>query len=241
MTKAVAILAGMSLMAASHAIITQWDFNAGGDANTGTGTTTPSIGLGTASLVGGVTATFASGDASGGSTDPNVGDDSAWNLTTWAAQGLDSGNRGAQFSVSTLGYQNIIVCWDNRHSNTSSRWVQLQYTLDGSAWQSTGLASDGLYSATAGDAWFNNRTADLSAIAGVANNPSFGFRVVAVFDPTLGNAYSTSNPTSTYGTAGTIRFDMVTVKGDLVPEPSAIAAMAIGIGALAARARSRKA
>jgi hypothetical protein len=204
----------VALAAASPAvIITRWDFNFGGDNNTATGTTDPAIGTGTASLVGGVTAVFASGDASGGSSDPNVGDDSAWNLTTWAPQGTQSGLRGAQFAVSTVGYENIIVTWDNRHSNTCSRYVQFQYSTDGMNFTSAGLLGDGLFMATAGDTWFNLRSVDLSSIAGVANNPNFAFRVVTVFDPSLGNAYSASNPSSTYGTAGTLRFDMVTIEG----------------------------
>lgn len=206
--------------ASPAAIITRWDFNFGGDNNTATGTTSPAIGSGSASLVGGVTAIFASGDASGGSSDLNVGDDSAWNLTTWAAQGTESGVRGAQFSASTGGYQNIIVSWDNRHSNTCSRYVQFQYSIDGSSFTSAGLAGDGLFFATAGDTWFNQRSVDLSGISGVNNNANFAFRVVTVFDPSLGNAYSASNPTSTYGTAGTLRFDMVTVEGTALASAS---------------------
>jgi uncharacterized protein len=100
-------------------IVTQWDFNFGSDGNTSTGTLTPVIGNGTAQLVGGTTGSFASGDASGGSTDPNVGDDSAWNLTTWAPQGTGNKERGAQFNVSTLGVtQGIVISFDQRLSNT---------------------------------------------------------------------------------------------------------------------------
>jgi len=73
---------------ATTTIITQWTFNSSTpDGNTATGTTDPAIGSGTASLVGGTTATFASGDAGTGSSDPATGDDSAWNTTTYAPQG----------------------------------------------------------------------------------------------------------------------------------------------------------
>ena len=69
-------------------IITQRNFNSSiPNANTGTGVVVPNIGSGTASLVGATTATVASGDANGGSTDPATGDDSGWNITSFAAQG----------------------------------------------------------------------------------------------------------------------------------------------------------
>jgi hypothetical protein len=61
---------------------TQWYFNSTTpDANTGTGSTSPSIGSGLFALVGGTTSTFASSDANGGSTDPLIGDDSGLNTT----------------------------------------------------------------------------------------------------------------------------------------------------------------
>ena len=96
--------------AAGPSILAQWNFNSNPpDGNTSTGTTTPNIGSGTASLVGGVTATFASGDASGGSSDPATGDDSGWQTTTYAAQGTENKLRGVQFAVSTLGWKDITV------------------------------------------------------------------------------------------------------------------------------------
>ena len=93
MLKSITMLSALAVVGAANAtIITQWNFNSAvADANTATGTTNPNIGTGTAALVGGVTATFASGDASGGSTDPATGDDSGWNLTTFAAQNTGSG------------------------------------------------------------------------------------------------------------------------------------------------------
>jgi hypothetical protein len=113
--------------AATTTIITQWTFNSPTpDGNTATGTTDPAIGSGTASLVGGTTATFASGDAGTGSSDPATGDDSAWNTTTYAPQGTQDRQRGAQFAVSTVGYQNIRFSFDLRHSNTAANTVALR-------------------------------------------------------------------------------------------------------------------
>jgi MYXO-CTERM domain-containing protein len=212
-------------------IITRWNFNSvPNDNNTATGTLTPSVGTGTTALVGGTTATFASGDASGGSSDPQVGDDSAWNVTNWAAQGAGSGTRGAAFFGSTVGFFDIIVTFDQRHSNSVSRWFAFEYTTDAGATWTNAATFEG----NAGDTWFNNRTVDLSAVSAVENNPNFGFRVVAIFAPGT-SAYASSNATAAYATTGTARFDMVTING-VVPTPGALALAGIG-GLLAARRR----
>ncbi len=238
---------------ASGDTITQWTFNSvPGDANTATGSTAPEIGAGTASLIGGTTATFASGDASGGSTDPNAGDDSGWNVTTWPAQGGGNETAGTQFLAGTSGFQNIVVSWDQRHSNSASRFFAFYYTTDGSSW--TRLSVDGTNASPgitpvggnpastpglfgtgggtfsafdgsvtgAGDDWFNGRSVNLTSIAGANNNPNFGFQIVSSWDGGAGYSASSGNA---YATTGTSRFDMVTVSGtSVIPEPSAMAA-----------------
>ncbi|MFV9503854.1 MAG: ExeM/NucH family extracellular endonuclease [Oscillochloridaceae bacterium umkhey_bin13] len=191
--------------------ITQWNFNSlTPDANTGTGTTDPALGTGTASLVGGTTATFASGSANGGSTDPaGTNDNSGWNVSTFAAQGTENEQRGVQFNVSTVGFENIVVNWDQRHSNTSARHVRFQYSTDGTTFTNLGT----LFEASSGDAWFNGRSLSLSGITGVNNNPNFAFRIVAAFEPST-SSYAAATNTSTYAAGGTWRFDMVTVTGE---------------------------
>ncbi|MBC7606640.1 MAG: hypothetical protein H7199_06760, partial [Burkholderiales bacterium] len=114
--------------------ITQWNFN-GASATTvpgGTTAPTPIIGTGSATLVGGTTATFASGISSGGSTDPviTVPENYGWNTTNYAALGLESKQRGVQFDVSTLGFQGITFKFDQRLSNSSNNTYIAQYTTD---------------------------------------------------------------------------------------------------------------
>lgn len=231
------ILCGIVASAANADVITQWNFNSvTPDANTGTGTTNPSVGTGTASLFGGTSSTFASGDASGGSTDPATGDDSAWNVTTFAAQG--GAARGVQFGASTAGFTGITVSWDQRHSNTSARGVEFFYSTDGTNFISFGSISN----ATAGDTWFNNRSIDLSSVTGVDNNANFAFRILQ--RPTSGSNYEASNTTATYATSGTWRFDMVTINGiAAVPEPTSIALLSsalVGTAFIRGRRSSRK-
>lgn len=236
-TLLVLALAGLSAQAHASApvTVTQWNFNSPTpDNNTGTGTTAPSIGTGTASLVGGTTASFASGDASGGSSDPASGDDSGWNTTTYAAQGTAAKARGAQFAVDTTGWKDIVIGYDLRHSNTSSRYEQVQYSLDGSTFIDVAL-----FDGNAGDTWFNGRSVDLSGIAGANNNANFAFRVVSSFAPGS-SAYAPSNSSSAYSASGTWRFDMVTVQAAPIPEPETYALMLAGLGLVGFMARRRR-
>lgn len=216
--------------------ITQWNFNsAPADANTSTGTLLPSIGAGTTSLVGGTTGSFASGDASGGSTDPAVGDDSARNTTTYPAQGTNDKTAGIAFAVSTVGFQGITVNWDQRHSNTASRYIQFQYSTDGTSFVDFGPLFD---ANVGGDVWYNNRSVDLSTVPAVNNNANFAFRVVSAFAPSS-SVYAPSTATSTYGVTGTQRFDMVTVSGVEVPEPAALSLCGLAMLSLLAARRNR--
>lgn len=250
--KAIGLIAAVALFGAANAniIITQWDFNgpSTGEVPGGTSSPTPSIGNGTASLLG-VTATFASGTASGGSSDPvNTSPPNyAWNTTSYAAQGTENGERGVQFAVDTTGFSEIVVKFDTRHSNTSSKWLRFDYTADGNNWITGSASSSSIFEATQGDTWFNQRTVDLSSIAAVDNNANFAFRVVAVFGPEVGpfddnenyTQYWAARDISTYASGGTLRYDMVTVEA--VPEPATMLALGAGVAALLARRRAKKA
>lgn len=224
--------------AASADVITQWNFNSVvADANTSTGTTLPSSGLGTISTLGGATSTFASGDASGGSSDPATGDDSGFNTSTYPAQGTGSGTRGVEVTVSTLGFQNIIAEFDRRTSNTSSRYVQVLFDA-GSGFQSAGFVGA---TGIAGDTWVNNNAFSLPAAAD--NVAVLTLRFVAVFESVAtgnsNNNYVASNPAPTvaYAAGGTLRYDMVEVLGTRIPAPASAALLGMGLVVVGRRRR----
>ncbi|BAZ07476.1 esterase-like activity of phytase family protein [Calothrix sp. NIES-3974] len=180
--------------------ITQWNFNSPTPDNaTNTGTTNPAIGTGTANLLG-TTATFAAGFPTG------TNDNSGWNTTSYPNLGTGDRTEGVEFRVSTVGFESIIFNFDIRHSNTSANTVVVQYSTDG-----TNFVDFQTFTANQGDAWFN-RNVDFSSVRELNNNPNAAFRVVAAFDPSLGN-YRATTPTSIYSPNGTLRFDNVTFTG----------------------------
>lgn len=203
-------VAGLTVNVAPPGIIAQWNFNSTpADGSTTTGTNIVSLGSGTASLIGGATATFATGDTTldpAGSTD-NTG----WNTTTYPAQATGNKSRGPQFSVSTAGYQSIVVTWSIRLSSTASKYSRLQYTTNG-----TDFVDFPTPVSLSADSSFERKTNSLSSLAGVNNNPTFAFRIVSEFESTAttnGNANYVTAGAGSYATTGTMRYDMVTIYG----------------------------
>jgi uncharacterized protein (TIGR03382 family) len=222
-------VAALTLAAgAAQAQVALWTFNSvPPDAATNTGTLLPAVGSGIASYLntspGNVTG-FATGNPADTSS---PGDNSRWTITNFPAQGTGSGTAGAQFAASTVGATDIIVSFYLRFSNTANRFMQFQYTTDGSTYTDFG----GVYEHTlGGDTWVL-LSYDLSTISGVNNNPSFGFRVVSVFGPN--GQYVAARDISSYGTTGTWGFDLV----EVVPTPGAMALL--GLGGLVASRRRR--
>jgi hypothetical protein len=219
-------------LAAAAEVVSQWNFNSPVPDNTSsTGTQQPSIGQGTVTLLGGVTASFATGDSK---SDPATSDNSGWGTTHYPAINTNNLSAGVRFDVDTRGYEQITVAWSQRNSSTASRYGRLQYTTDGTTFY------DALPTAVDADSVFTNFLADLTSVPQVADNPLFGFRIVTEWESTaVGGAesYVATKAGSTYASGGTIRLDMVTVSGTLLesantpPTISAVADQTLRVGA----------
>src|SRR5439155_14678078 len=154
------------LSSACADVIVQWNFNSvPPDSSMSTGTNRPSVGIGTASLVGGTTATYAAGSTNDPATST---DDSGWNTAHYVGQGTSNKTAGVQFSVSTLGYSNIVVRWDHRVSSTASKYFRLKYSTDGANFTDySGPIIANVVSSTG--SYYEAQTNSLAAISGVNN------------------------------------------------------------------------
>ncbi len=221
-----ALTAACALPAAADTI-TLWDFNEE--------TLSPSTGAGTAGYVGGTVFDSYAGGSSSDPSSTNLG----WNTRSYPSQGTANKTAGVEFRASTVGFVEISVSYDIRRSNTASKYERFQYSLNGIDFVDfDGFAGSGTS--------FVTRTVDLSSIPGVEDNPDFAFRIVSEFTSTAtgsgADSYAATGTSSTYGTAGTWRFDMVGVSGTSVspvPEPATSVLGLAGLMALALR-RSRR-
>ena len=161
-------------------------------------------------MVGSVAGSFT---ASNGSSDPNTTDNSNWRITAWPPQGTQNKQNGVRFDVPTRGYHSIQLSWDLRNSNTASKYTRLQYTTNGTDFIDFQVITMPY------ETWVNVQTASFATVPGVEDNPNFGVRFVIEFESTAigsgSGAYAPCNPTNNYGSAGTLRFDMVSVSGEL--------------------------
>lgn len=214
-------------------ILAQWNFNSSpADGNTSTGTTNPSVGNGTASVIGGLTTV--SQYFGGGGADTTATDNSAWSPGAYPAATVNNKQAGVKFSVSTLGKQSISISWSSQASGSASKYARLQYTTNGTDF------TDFTSPVTNANGTFSTRTNILSSISGVNNNANFAFRIVTEFEST---AISNANASyvgagGTYGTGGNLRYDMVTVYASTITatNPPAAApmlgAVTFGVGQL---------
>ena len=208
----------VSLPAFAQQTITNWTFN--------NGDVFPDQGSGVVTILGNLNHSH-----------PNSTYGKCLQLTNFAAQSTQNGQKGISFQVSTVGKTNINLQFSQRVSADASRWVQLDYSLDGSTWVTGFWTNSGAILPQ--DTW-HTFNVDFSDEPGVANNPNFKVRLVSIFSPfafdqsnnsapyASYSAYmcadacsvftpSTSSCHATYSTNGNWRFDNVSVLGVALP------------------------
>lgn len=192
-------LAVIAAVSANAQVITQWTFE--GE------TLSPATGAGTATLGTGGTQSFPAG---WGSTD-------SWSSNGWAV------GEFFQFEVSTVGFDNISVSWDQVGSSTGPANFTLQYSTDGSTFTdftaySVNLSTWNTTVIPAADVY----TFDLSSITALNNDSSVFFRLTMANTTSIGGG--------TVAGTGTSRVDNFTVSS--VPEPTTAAFFVGGAGAM---------
>jgi hypothetical protein len=194
----------------STGVITRWNFN-NSDLSASTGS-------GTVEAVGGVAAGFVNGV--GGSSDRAMINKAV------SVKGATGQFTGLQFAVSTVGKKEVKVFWDIAASGSASKYTRFQYTLDVTAtppvWvdytpalqDSPGVTpAGGLYVLDTADSNLLQRSADLSSVSGIENNAKFSFRVITANAPGTSAIARADGTSAAYLTAGTVKYDMVTVTG----------------------------
>ena len=186
-------------------IITQWNFD-----NVDPATSMlPTTGAGTFMTIGGVVDNTSGSPAVMPGGNPTTG--KAYSIKTFPAQGTASGTAGYEFALPTGGFLDPInVTFDERASNTASRWEQYEVSLDGTNWIVIGNNNGGMTAAFTATPMVR-----LNLPAGSGNNDSFKFRITSIFDP-AGSTYAAVGAASTYGPAGTWRIDNVTFSTGLL-------------------------
>lgn len=190
---------------------------------------TVTVGNGTLSTIGGVTAELKDGKGiyaghttSEGILEETLEDDGykpdtsnafyALDLTDFPDDDKDEKTAGMQLLVPTSGYGDISIQFDMRHGNKCANTVVLQYTTDGATW----LDADTFVVSISDDTWFL-RSFDFSAISEVDDNDNFGIRVVSAF-ATGTTAYQASNPEKDYKDSKGYRFDNILISGSAIED-----------------------
>ncbi len=136
---------------------------------------------------------------------------SGWEFQDGPTNGTANKQVGFQYNTSTVGYNNIVLTWEERHSATASKYMRVQYSTDGMNFTDGPVITFNVVA-------YEFCSANLSGIPGINNNPNFAFRIVSEFESTaIGTANANYDGTAgSYGpgsSGGTIRNDLTTVWG----------------------------
>jgi hypothetical protein len=211
------VLAVFSIATAQADTLANWTFE----------TTYASI-TGSSTALSGIAADFGSGTASGShasaatwSSPAGNGSSHSFSVNTWAVGDY------FQFSVSTIGFQDIILSFDQASSNTGPRDYGLFYSVNGGSYTQLGGNYSVLANATPNPVWTSgtyqavfSSSINLSSVTALDNAATVVFRLI--------DMSTTSANGGTVAATGTDRVDNFTVSAAPVPEPSMLALGLVG-------------
>ena len=176
-------------------LISKWTFD--------NSTNLPDSGQGSMNTVGGAAFTsFVGGNPSTGK---------AYGTNTYPAQSQNNEKAGIRIRISTQGFKDISFSFAQYNSNTSSKKTMVLVSTDSINYTKV----DSLI-VTAGSAWFS-KSIDFKSITALNNKSDIYVLLVSSF---VGSQYAATGSASTYGTAGTWRFDNVKFYGNVSASPS---------------------
>lgn len=276
-TSALVALAVAASATANAASISEWNFGSlataapvntpaatGGTAAANAATTATSVGMvnnyAEASYSG---SAYAFGDITN-DTNSTIGNKNVWRIRGSSTAATQSGAngwsinapqyaQGAQFTTTTAGYSNIVLSFNWASTAQGIANLQVQYNTNvnnASGWTNVGS----LYTATVGNSStggsFQTDTINFGAlgITSVENDPTFGIRLVAAYNPTLGNFASASSvisgtPAAYNNSSGNWRFADVQINGTAlapVPVPGTVWLLGSGLLGLVGVSRRRR-
>ncbi|MBA4146494.1 MAG: immunoglobulin domain-containing protein [Verrucomicrobia bacterium] len=203
---------------AAKSIAVQWRFNSA--PYTGTGLSSPDIGTGTVGPVGAVLSD-SSAPRAGSPSDPAsvLGTDNYSRTLTRPLATTENKTAGIQFSASTVGFENLVLTFEQLNTTRNSAYWRTLYTVNGTDWIERGVVDMRAAFLAAGGTSYVYFYDDLTGVEGVAGNPDFAYRVLAEHESTAtgsgADAYVPTDPNDTYNATGqpSTRWDMVTILG----------------------------
>ena len=143
-------------------------------------------------------------------------------LSLQGGTGTANNGRNITFSVSTLGFANIIISFATQGTSTGFNSNQLQYSLDGLSWTNFGSPFTPATAFGSTPVVFN-----LSAIPALNDNPNAAFRIIF-------NGSTTST--------GNNRLDNLVVEGTstTIPEPTTALLLLTGLTGILGLKRKRQ-